>query len=115
MRKHLIAPSLLASDFTKLGEEMAMINKSEADWLHFDVMDGRFVPNISFGIVVLEAVKKICTKPIDVHLMIVEPEKYIDAFHKAGADVIVVGNAIEKDASLIKEMSDAVHSVPVKI
>lgn len=90
MRKHLIAPSLLAADFTRLSDEIALVNRSEADWLHFDVMDGRFVPNISFGLIVLEAVRKITQKPIDVHLMIVEPEKYIDAFRKAGADVITV-------------------------
>ena len=87
---HLIAPSLLASDFTKLKEQMDMINQSEADWLHFDVMDGRFVPNISFGFPILKAAKATCKKPIDVHLMIQEPEKYIEAFREAGADVITV-------------------------
>ncbi len=87
---HLIAPSLLASDFTKLGEQMDMINQSEADWLHFDVMDGRFVPNISFGFPILKAAKATCDKPIDVHLMIEEPEKYIETFRAAGADVITV-------------------------
>ncbi len=90
MKQHLIAPSLLAADFTRLVAEIEMVNFSEADWLHFDVMDGRFVPNISFGIPILEAVKKISTKPIDVHLMIVEPEKYIDAFRAAGAHSITV-------------------------
>ncbi|HOY05191.1 MAG TPA: ribulose-phosphate 3-epimerase [Saprospiraceae bacterium] len=90
MRKHLIAPSLLAADFTRLAEEIDLVNRSEADWLHYDVMDGRFVPNISFGLVILEAVRKMSTKPIDVHLMIVEPEKYVEAFRKAGADVITV-------------------------
>lgn len=88
--KHLIAPSVLAADFTKLADEIAMVNQSEADWFHFDVMDGRFVPNISFGFPILEAVKKLATKPIDVHLMIVKPEKYIEDFRKAGADVITV-------------------------
>jgi len=87
---HLIAPSLLAADFTRLKEEIELVNKSEADWLHFDVMDGRFVPNISFGIPILKAAKKVCTKPLDVHLMIVEPEKYIEAFREAGADIITV-------------------------
>ncbi len=87
---HLIAPSLLAADFNNLAKEMDMINQSEADWLHFDVMDGRFVPNISFGIPLLKAVKKSCNRPIDVHLMIVEPEKYIELFREAGADVITV-------------------------
>jgi ribulose-phosphate 3-epimerase len=90
MGKHLIAPSLLAADFTRLADDISMVNASQADWLHFDVMDGRFVPNISFGMLILEAVKKMCTKPIDVHLMIVEPERYIEQFRAAGADVITV-------------------------
>lgn len=89
-RQHLIAPSLLAADFTRLGEEMQMVNRSEADWFHVDVMDGRFVPNITFGMFIVEAMKKMAEKPLDVHLMIVEPEKYIESFHKAGADVITV-------------------------
>ncbi len=88
--RHLIAPSVLAADFTKLADEIALVNQSEADWFHFDVMDGRFVPNISFGFPILEAVKQLATKPIDVHLMILEPEKYIADFRKAGADVITV-------------------------
>ena len=88
--RHLIAPSLLAADFTKLGEAVALVNNSAADWFHFDVMDGRFVPNISFGLPILEAIKPIATKPIDVHLMIVEPEKYIDVFAQKGADIISV-------------------------
>ena len=88
--RHLIAPSVLAADFTKLADEIALVNQSEADWFHFDVMDGRFVPNISFGFPILEAVKQLATKPIDVHLMIVEPEKYIEDFRKAGADIISV-------------------------
>ncbi len=86
----LIAPSLLAADFTRLHEEVDLINRSDADWLHLDVMDGRFVPNISFGMMLVKAVNGICTKPLDVHLMIVEPEKYIESFREAGADVITV-------------------------
>ncbi|MCF8239175.1 MAG: ribulose-phosphate 3-epimerase [Saprospiraceae bacterium] len=86
----LIAPSLLAADFTKLHDEVDLINRSDADWLHLDVMDGRFVPNISFGMMLVKAVDGICTKPLDVHLMIVEPEKYIESFREAGADVITV-------------------------
>lgn len=90
MSQHLVAPSLLAADFTQLVTEMDLVNRSQADWLHFDVMDGRFVPNLSFGFPVLEAVRKLCQKPIDVHLMIVEPEKYIDEFQEKGADRITV-------------------------
>ncbi len=90
MPKHKIAPSLLAADFTRLSEEVEMVNRSEADWLHLDVMDGRFVPNITFGMFIVEAVRRLCTKPLDVHLMIVEPERYVEAFRKAGADVITV-------------------------
>ena len=88
--KHLIAPSVLAADFTRLGEEIEMVNNSEADWFHLDVMDGTFVPNISYGMFIIKAIKKIAKKPLDVHLMIVHPEKYIEAFREAGADVITV-------------------------
>jgi ribulose-phosphate 3-epimerase len=88
--KHLVAPSLLAADFTRLKSDIDLVNDSEADWFHVDVMDGRFVPNISFGFMVIEAFKKLATKPLDVHLMIVEPEKYISDFRKAGADIITV-------------------------
>lgn len=88
--KHLVVPSILSANFNNLQADIEMINKSEADWIHCDVMDGRFVPNISFGIPVIEAVKKIAKKPLDVHLMIVEPEKYITAFQKAGADILSV-------------------------
>jgi ribulose-phosphate 3-epimerase len=87
---HLIAPSLLAADFLRLNEEVNLVNNSAADWFHLDVMDGRFVPNITFGMMVVEALKKTATKPLDVHLMIVEPEKYVEAFRRAGADVITV-------------------------
>lgn len=86
----LIAPSLLSADFLQLSSEIKMINESQADWFHLDVMDGRFVPNISFGIPVVAAFKKEAKKPLDVHLMIVEPEKYITAFAKAGANHISV-------------------------
>jgi ribulose-phosphate 3-epimerase len=88
--QHLIAPSLLAADWRKLETEVNLVNESEADWFHLDVMDGRFVPNISFGMFLIEQIKSIAKKPCDVHLMIEQPERYIDAFRKAGADVITV-------------------------
>ena len=84
----MIAPSLLSADFLNLGRDIEMVNRSEADWFHCDVMDGRFVPNISFGIPVVKAISQLAEKPLDVHLMIVEPEKYFEAFVKAGADII---------------------------
>lgn len=86
----IIAPSLLASDFLRLGEESKMLNESEADWFHLDVMDGRFVPNISFGLPVIAAIRKATTKVCDVHLMIEEPERYAEDFKKAGADILSV-------------------------
>jgi ribulose-phosphate 3-epimerase len=88
--KHLIAPSVLAAYFTNLQKDFDIVNNSEADWFHVDVMDGRFVPNISFGQFVIKFMKKMAKKPLDVHLMIVEPEKYIEEFREAGADVITV-------------------------
>ena len=87
---HLVAPSLLASNFVRLQDEVEMINKSEADWFHIDVMDGRFVPNITFGPPVISAIKKVANKPLDVHLMIVEPEKYFEDFKNAGADILTI-------------------------
>ncbi len=90
MNSKLIAPSLLAADFANLQRDIEMVNKSEADWFHIDVMDGHFVPNISYGMPVIKAIKKHATKPLDVHLMIEKPERYIEEFAKVGADIITV-------------------------
>ncbi|NEW82881.1 MAG: ribulose-phosphate 3-epimerase [Mariniphaga sp.] len=86
----LISPSILSADFNNLGKDILMLNESEADWIHFDVMDGVFVPNISFGLPVIQHVKKIATKPLDVHLMIVNPDLFIKPFRDSGADMLTV-------------------------
>ena len=88
--KRLIAPSLLAADFNHLGAEVEMVNHSVADWIHCDVMDGVFVPNISFGIPVIQKIKEVAAKPLDVHLMIVDPDRYLEKFKNAGADMLSV-------------------------
>lgn len=87
---HLVSPSLLASDFLNLQKDIEMVNRSMADWIHCDIMDGVFVPNISFGIPVLEHITKIAQKPLDVHLMIVDPDRYLSRFHDAGANILTV-------------------------
>ena len=88
--KTLVSPSLLSANFLNLQEDIEMINRSEADWLHLDVMDGEFVPNISFGFPIIEAASKICKKPLDVHFMIMHPEKYIERTAKLGAMIMNV-------------------------
>jgi ribulose-phosphate 3-epimerase len=90
MNKSIIAPSVLAADFANLQRDVEMLNQSQADWIHIDIMDGMFVPNISFGLPVCEAINKHATKPLDVHLMIEDPDRYLEAFRNAGAANISV-------------------------
>ena len=90
MKRHLIAPSVLAADFSNLQRDIEMINESDADWFHIDIMDGVFVPNISFGMPVLRDIKKHAKKALDVHLMIVNPDQYIETFSELGADILTV-------------------------
>ena len=90
MKKHLIAPSVLAADFGNLQRDLEMINESDADWFHIDIMDGVFVPNISFGMPVLKEIKRHASKTLDVHLMIVNPDQYIEKFAELGADILTV-------------------------
>ena len=101
MNKHLIAPSILSADFSKLQSEIEMINNSDADWFHIDIMDGIFVPNISFGTPVMKAISKYAKKLLDVHLMIVDPERYIEHFVNFGSDIITVHFEACNDLSLV--------------
>tara|TARA_B100001113_G_C20935236_1_gene546238 strand:- start:179 stop:829 length:651 start_codon:yes stop_codon:yes gene_type:complete len=104
---HKIAPSILAANFGNLDKDCLMVNNSNADWFHIDVMDGLFVPNISFGIPVIKSIKKIASKPLDVHLMIVSPDRYINTFKEIGADILTVHyeacNHLHRTISAIKE------------
>ena len=88
--KKLIAPSLLAADFSNLAHDIELVNQSDADWFHLDIMDGVFVPNISYGMPIINTINKIATKTLDVHLMIVDPDRYIETFKKVGADILTV-------------------------
>jgi len=90
MERPIIAPSLLSANFLELGKEIAMVNTSEAGWFHLDIMDGKFVPNITFGFPVIKQIKSLAQKPLDVHLMIEQPERYINDFFQAGADILTV-------------------------
>lgn len=86
----IVSPSLLSADFLNLGRDVEMVNESAAEWMHLDIMDGVFVPNISYGLPIVSQIKTIARKPLDVHLMIVQPERYVEAFHQAGADILTV-------------------------
>ena len=105
---HLIAPSILSANFANLAEDIEMLNNSKADWLHIDVMDGVFVPNISFGFPVIKAIKKITEKPLDVHLMIVNPDQYIEAFNEIGANILTIHleacNHLNRSINTIKKL-----------
>jgi ribulose-phosphate 3-epimerase len=87
---HLVSPSLLSADFSNLAKDISLINNSAADWIHCDIMDGVFVPNISFGFPVVDTIKKIARKPLDVHLMIVDPDRYLSRWKETGADILTV-------------------------
>lgn len=97
MGKHLIAPSILSADFSNLKSDIDMINKSEADWFHIDIMDGVFVPNISFGMPVLKSINKYAVKTLDVHLMIVNPIKYVEIFSELGSDILTIHYEVCKE------------------
>lgn len=108
---HLIAPSLLSADFSHLARDIEMINRSEADWLHLDIMDGVFVPNISFGFPVLQHVAQLCTKPLDVHLMIVQPEKFIPEVKALGAMMM---NVHYETCTHLHRVVGAIHEAGMK-
>lgn len=105
MSQHLIAPSLLSANFINLGKDIEMVNSSEADWFHIDVMDGVFVPNISFGMPVIKAISKLAKKPLDVHLMIVQPERYFEVFRDLGASYLSI------HIEAVTHLHKAVHQI----
>ncbi len=107
----IVSPSILSSNFAYLQKDIEMLNESEADWFHIDVMDGVFVPNISFGFPILHSIRNIVKKPLDVHLMIVNPERYVERFRDAGASIITVHYEACAD---LKRTIDLIHSCGVK-
>ena len=106
--EHLVAPSMLSADFANLARDIELVNNSQADWFHLDIMDGMFVPNISFGFPVIERIKTLATKPLDVHLMIVDPDRYLERFRDTGADWLTVHyeacTHLNRTLSRIKEL-----------